>query len=302
MKKIRFDIVKNRKIYYIVSLAIIVAGIIGFVVNGGFNLDIDFTGGTTMTIEMGQELDRAKLDKVEQVTEKAIGEKPSVVQKAGDSNSMLVVKTKELTTEQRDALFQAIKEEFSLTVSAPESTENVSATVGNDIRNKAILSVAIASILMLIYISIRFELTSGIAAVCALLHDVLVMLSAYAIFQIPMSSTFIAAMLTIIGYSINATIIVFDRVRENRKLSHKAPFEETAENSIWQTMTRSVNTTVTTLLTITMVYIFGVTSVKNFALPLIIGIIAGLYSSIFLSSSIWVSLRKMKIGKTSKLS
>lgn len=302
MKKIRFDIVKNRKIYYIVSLAIIVAGIIGFVVNGGFNLDIDFTGGTTMTIEMGQELDRAKLDKVEQVTEKAIGEKPSVVQKAGDSNSMLVVKTKELTTEQRDALFQAIKEEFSLTASAPESTENVSATVGNDIRNKAILSVAIASILMLIYISIRFELTSGIAAVCALLHDVLVMLSAYAIFQIPMSSTFIAAMLTIIGYSINATIIVFDRVRENRKLSHKAPFEETAENSIWQTMTRSVNTTITTLLTITMVYIFGVTSVKNFALPLIIGIIAGLYSSIFLSSSIWVSLRKMKIGKTSKLS
>ena len=120
------------------------------------------------------------------------------------------------------------------------------------------------------------------------------MLAAYAIFQIPMSSTFIAAMLTIIGYSINATIIVFDRTRENRKKDFKRPFEEVAEESIWQTMTRSINTTVTTLLTITMVYIFGVTSVRNFALPLIIGIIAGLYSSIFLSSSIWTSLRGLR--------
>ncbi len=297
MKKIRFDIIKNRKIYYIVSLVIILAGVIGFVVNGGFNLDIDFTGGTTMSIEMGEGLDRAKLDRVETVAEQVLGEKPSVVQKAGDSESLLVIKTKELDTEQRDTLFQAIKEEFSLAVEAPESTENVSATVGEDIRNRAVLSVSVAAVLMLIYISIRFEFMSGVAAVVALLHDVLVMLAAYAIFQIPMSSTFIAAMLTIIGYSINATIIVFDRTRENRKKDFKRPFEEVAEESIWQTMTRSINTTVTTLLTITMVYIFGVTSVRNFALPLIIGIIAGLYSSIFLSSSIWTSLRGLRRKK-----
>lgn len=297
MKKIRFDIIKNRKIYYIVSLVIILAGVIGFVVNGGFNLDIDFTGGTTMSIEMGEGLDRTKLDRVETVAEQVLGEKPSVVQKAGDSESLLVIKTKELDTEQRDTLFQAIKEEFSLAVEAPESTENVSATVGEDIRNRAVLSVSVAAVLMLIYISIRFEFMSGVAAVVALLHDVLVMLAAYAIFQIPMSSTFIAAMLTIIGYSINATIIVFDRTRENRKKDFKRPFEEVAEESIWQTMTRSINTTVTTLLTITMVYIFGVTSVRNFALPLIIGIIAGLYSSIFLSSSIWTSLRGLRRKK-----
>lgn len=297
MKKIRFDIIKNRKIYYIVSLVIILAGVIGFVVNGGFNLDIDFTGGTTMSIEMGEGLDRAKLDRVETVAEQVLGEKPSVVQKAGDSESLLVIKTRELDTEQRDTLFQAIKEEFSLAVEAPESTENVSATVGEDIRNRAVLSVSVAAVLMLIYISIRFEFMSGVAAVVALLHDVLVMLAAYAIFQIPMSSTFIAAMLTIIGYSINATIIVFDRTRENRKKDFKRPFEEVAEESIWQTMTRSINTTVTTLLTITMVYIFGVTSVRNFALPLIIGIIAGLYSSIFLSSSIWTSLRGLRRKK-----
>lgn len=297
MKKIRFDIIKNRKIYYIVSLVIILAGVIGFVVNGGFNLDIDFTGGTTMSIEMGEGLDRTKLDRVETVAEQVLGEKPSVVQKAGDSESLLVIKTKELDTEQRDTLFQAIKEEFSLAVEAPESTENVSATVGEDIRNRAVLSVSVAAVLMLIYISIRFEFMSGVAAVVALLHDVLVMLAAYAIFQIPMSSTFIAAMLTIIGYSINATIIVFGRTRENRKKDFKRPFEEVAEESIWQTMTRSINTTVTTLLTITMVYIFGVTSVRNFALPLIIGIIAGLYSSIFLSSSIWTSLRGLRRKK-----
>lgn len=300
MKKIRFDIIKNRKIYYIVSLVIVLAGVIGFIVNGGFNLDIDFTGGTTMNIEMGEALDRAKLDRVEEVAEQALGEKPSVVQKAGDSDSLLVIKTKELSTEQRDALFQAIKEEFSLTVEAPESTENVSATVGEDIRNRAVLSVSVAAVLMLIYISIRFEFTSGVAAVVALLHDVMVMLAAYAIFQIPMNSTFIAAMLTIIGYSINATIIVFDRTRENRKKDFKRPFEEVAEESIWQTMTRSINTTVTTLLTITMVYIFGVTSVRNFALPLIIGIVAGLYSSIFLSSSIWISLRGLRHKKSAK--
>ena len=292
MKKIRFDIIKNRKIYYIVSLVIILAGVIGFVVNGGFNLDIDFTGGTTMSIEMGEGLDRAKLDRVETVAEQVLGEKPSVVQKAGDSESLLVIKTKELDTEQRDTLFQAIKEDFSLAVEAPESTENVSATVGEDIRNRAVLSVSVAAVLMLIYITIRFELTSGLAAVTCLIHDLLIMLSVYVWFQIPLDTGFIAAALTILGYSINASIIVFDRIRENLRVARKEPFEEVAERSVWQTMGRTINTTLTTLFTVGMIFVLGVPSLKQFTLPLIVGIVAGAWSSIMLSASFWSFYRK----------
>lgn len=296
----KFNIIAHRKIFYSISLAIVVLGILSMVFRG-FNLDIDFVGGTTMTIEMGTELDRAKLDEVKGVAANAIGFEPSVVQKAGDSNSAVIIKTKELDSATRDKMFNAMKDKYSLKDENLLATDNVSATVGKDIRNRAIMAVTVASALILLYIWIRFELTSGIAAVLALLHDVFIMVAAYSLFQIPLNATFIAAMLTILGYSINATIIVFDRVRETRKMNKKESFEVAAERSIWQTLTRSVNTTITTLLTITMVYIFGVDSVRNFALPLIIGIFAGLYSSVFVSTSLWTTLRKMGIGKKAKV-
>ena len=153
---------------------------------------------------------------------------------------------------------------------------------------------------MLVYIAIRFDIRSGLAAVCALCHDLLVMLSAYIIFRLPFNINFIAAALTILGYSINATIVVFDRARENAKANPKADFGDVMDKSIWQTMTRSINTTITTLLTITMVLIMGVTSIRNFCWPLFVGVLAGCFSSVCISGNIWVRLKRWKPGKGEK--
>jgi preprotein translocase subunit SecF len=153
------------------------------------------------------------------------------------------------------------------------------------------LALALATIAMLIYIGIRFEFNFGVAAIIALLHDVLITLGVYALFKVPVDSAFIAAMLTVIGYSINDTIVVFDRIRENQKYMRRNNVTELANASITQTMTRSVNTVLTVMITITAVYIF-VPSVRNFAFPLIIGIASGCYSSIFIASPIWVMLKK----------
>ena len=170
--------------------------------------------------------------------------------------------------------------------------EDVSASVGSDLQRSAVLCAALAIVLMLLYITFRFELTSGLAAVVCLVHDLLIMLSVYVWLQIPLDSNFIAAALTILGYSINASIIVFDRVRENLRTARKEPFESVAERSVWQTMGRTINTTLTTLFTIGMVFILGVPSLKQFTLPLIVGILAGAWSSILLSASLWGFFRK----------
>ena len=162
-----------------------------------------------------------------------------------------------------------------------------------DLRQAALMSTIIAVALMLVYISIRFKPLSAIAAVICLIHDLLVMLIAYSLFSIPMQSTMIAAFLTILGYSINATIIIFDRMREERKLDRERDLGDIANDSIRATLTRSLNTTLTTLFTIGMIYLFGVESIRSFALPLIVGIVAGLYSSVCLAGNIWVVLDKL---------
>ena len=185
-------------------------------------------------------------------------------------------------------LFNELKTKYSLNQSALVSTNRIGPSVGKELRQKALLSAAVATLGILIYTTLRFELKSGIAAIIALIHDLLVMVTVYAVLQIPVNSSFIAAMLTILGYSINDTIVVFDRIRENRKMGKIKDFTEIADVSITQTMSRSINTVLTTLFTITAVYIFGVSSIKDFALPLIVGIISGCYSSIFIASPIWV--------------
>ena len=169
---------------------------------------------------------------------------------------------------------------------------NVGASVSADLRTAAIIATLIAILLMLVYISFRFEILSGLTAVICLAHDIFVMFAVYSLLQIPLNSTMIAALLTILGYSINATIIVFDRIRENVKLNSKDKFEENVDRSIKQTLTRSLNTTLTTLFTIGMVYILGVDSIKQFALPIIVGIFAGLFSSVCLAGNIWAILKK----------
>ena len=171
----------------------------------------------------------------------------------------------------------------------------VSAEVSDSLKKTAVSATALAIILMLVYIAFRFEGRASIAAVVCLAHDIIVMLLAYVVFQVPVSSTVIAAILTILGYSINATIVIFDRIRENNKQMHGVSFEDKVDSGIKSTLWRSLNTTITTLITIGLIYFMGVTSIKNFALPLIVGIISGVYSSVCLSGNVWVALKK--IGK-----
>jgi preprotein translocase subunit SecF len=169
--------------------------------------------------------------------------------------------------------------------------------VGRDLSKAAFTASLVAVALILVYIGFRFEFKSGIAAVCALIHDLLVMLSFYVIFRIPFNINFIAAALTILGYSINATIVVFDRVRENRRNMNTGSFAEIVDSSIWDTMTRSVNTTVTTLIVMLMLLILGVSSIRNFALPICIGIVCGCYSSVCISGPLWNLMNHGRVHK-----
>ena len=285
------DIMGKRKIFFIISTVIILTGIITMLA-AGLNQDIDFTGGTAFHFNIGQEFEN---EEISQLVEEVIGFEPSTVQRAGEAGTEVIIKTREIDTDTRDQVFERLKEEYGLD---PETdrlgSENFNETIGQELKNQAFLATIIAAILMLAFITIRFEFRSGVAAVIALMHDLLVMLTVYTLFRIPINTTFIAAMLTILGYSINDTIVVFDRIRENTKKMRKDKFAHVVNTSIWQTIARSINTSITTLVTIVALYILGVPSIKEFAFPLIIGILSGMYSSIFIASPVWVMWKEFE--------
>lgn len=282
-----FDIVKNKWIFLGLSIALVVISIASlFIV--GLNLDVDFTGGTTMYVNIGKEFDN---NEISSIVEEAVGTKPSSVQKSGDAGTEVVIKIRSLDTEERAKMFDAIKEKYSLEQEALLQVDNVNATVGSELKRSAIMSAVIAIILMLVYISFRFEFWSGIAAVLSLAQNVLILLGVYSIFKLPINTTFIAAILTIVGYSINDTIVIFDRIREDSRFMKKKPFSEVVNSGIWKSITRSINTSVTTLLTIVILAIVGVPAIKEFALPIIIGICVGTFSSIFIASPIWALIK-----------
>lgn len=293
-----FDFVKNKKIFFIITGVVLLLGIICMLIRG-FNVDTDFAGGTNMQVHIGKTLDAAELDNIRSIAEDVIGMPVSSIQKSGTNADEVIIKMKEIDSEIREALFAKLAEVYSLTDDDLLSVTNVGASMSADLRRAAITSTIIAVVLMLVYIAFRFKFVSAIAAVLCLIHDLAIMLIAYSLFQIPMQSTMIAALLTILGYSINATIIIFDRIREGRRQNAKQPFGEVVNTAVHNTLTRSINTTLTTLFTIGMIYIFGVESIRSFALPLIIGIFAGLYSSVCLAGNLWVVLDKYlpKLGK-----
>ncbi len=295
-----FNIVQNKKIFYIVSIIVILAGVVSLFVRGGFVSSIDFAGGVECNIETGKAVDQAVTAKIADTVAAStkLDKKAISVTKMGDNGTQASVKlSASLDSEAVIALKEALVKDLGVEKEAITDFESVSASVGKETQNSAILAVAIAVILMLIYITVRFEFLSGCAAVCALVHDVLIMLSAYAILGLPINTSFIAAMLTIVGYSINATIVQFDRVRENVKMSSKSKFADLVNKSIWQTMARSLYTTITTLVVILVLYIMGVPSIKEFALPIMIGLVAGTWSSVFLSGNFWVFFKKLSGAK-----
>ncbi len=288
-----FTITKHRFIYYSISAVIILAGIImGFV--KGFNESVEFIGGTEISVEVGKAFDNAEIAKV---VSDATGVEVSTVQKMGDAKTQASIKSLELNSKQRDKATTALKEKYGLDDNAILSVDSVSATVGSELKRNALVGSLIAVLLMLVYISFRFEVLSGCAAVCALIHDVLIMLSVYTIFQIPVDTSLIAALLTILGYSINATIILFDRVRENTRLKRKESFENIMNLSVRQTLGRSINTTVTTLIVLVVLWIMGVESIKVFTIPILVGVVAGLYSSVLLSGNFWIFFKKLRKDK-----
>lgn len=290
--KTNLKVIKNYKIYFAVSLAVI---IIGFALAGirGFNFGIDFTGGTLIEINMGKYVESTE---IREITDKI--DKNMQINYIGENRDGIQLKSiVDLNNEKRTELFNEFAEKYSLDKNDLVKSDQFGPAVGKEIQQKALLSVVIATLAMLVYISFRFKFDFGVAAITALLHDVLVVIAIYAIFRIPLNNPFVAAMLTVVGYSINDTIVVFDRIRENLRGAKRDSHEEVADLSINQTLSRSINTSLTTLLSIAALYVMGVDSIKEFTLPLIAGISIGVYSSIFIASPIWVLINKKKRKK-----
>jgi SecD/SecF fusion protein len=282
-----FSYVKNFKWFGLPSLLICLVAVAALTAMPFgvtlFNFDIDFTGGTSFHYDTKTEMTAERLNEISGMVFDATGQQPSAPQRVGDTE--VLIKMADTGSEDREAIFNRLKEAFPNLETL--EVNNVGASVGADLRRAAVLSVIVASILILLYITIRFQFSSGLASIIAQLHDVAILLAAYVIFQLPINMTFIAVLLTTLGYQINATIVLFDRIRENRKRMQKTTFAGVIDRSIKQTLSRNINTTLTTLLPITCIIILGVPSVRNFALPIAIGLIAGAYSSIALSGPLW---------------
>ena len=286
------NITGRKKIYVTISVVLMIISIISLIFQG-FNLNTDFAGGIAVTYTINSDFEVAD---VEAVCSEALGanQKASSVQKS-EGNDVIIkfgydnsLKTDEERTAFANERITAITEAFTAEYGEVEliNRDVVSPSTGQDLARSAVWMSVLAAIAILVYISFRFEFFSGAIAVLALAHDILILCGIYSVLQIAIDTNFIAALLTVLGYSINNTIVVFDRIRENTRHAKKQTYSEIANTSINQTLGRSINTTVTTLITIVTVYIMGVTSIKDFTLPIIIGIIIGTYSSIFVAGPV----------------
>ena len=261
--------------------------------NKALNYSLEFSGGTSTTVTFNEDMDIKTIDsEVTPVVEEVTGDKNVQPTKVVGTNQV-VIKTRSLTQEEREALQNALVEKFGVDENTI-STESISSTVSKEMRQDAIVAVVVATICMLLYIWFRFkDIRFASSAVLALLHDVLVVLAFYAIARISVGNTFIACMLTIVGYSINATIVIFDRIRENMHGSRRIDnIEEVVNSSITQTLTRSIYTSFTTFVMVAVLYIMGVSSIREFAAPLMVGILVGAYSSVCVTGALWLVMKK----------
>lgn len=291
------DFVGKRKIFFTISIILILLAPVGmgiFAAKDGkaLNYSLDFMGGTSTNVTFNEDLTLAEIDKeVKPIFKEVTGDADIQASKVAGGNEV-VFKTRSLSLDEREKLNQKLVEKFD--VDANEITaENISSTVSAEMRRDAFVAVVIATISMLLYIWFRFkDIRFASSAVLALVHDVLVVLAFYALARISVGNTFIACMLTIVGYSINATIVIFDRIRENmRNMGKKADLAEVVNVSITQTLTRSIYTSFTTFITILVLFVLGVPSIREFALPIMVGIICGAYSSVCVTGPLWYTLK-----------
>ncbi len=287
------ELTKNRWKFVLIPALVIAIGIVMYIVHGGFNFDVEFMGGVRMQVNMHSEFDNKEIvDLIQTNTTDTVS---ATVQK-GSTNEIAVIKTPPVEDNVKTEIFNAIKDKYSLQDSDLISESSASASFGLETQRKALMYTLLAIICILIYIAIRFEWRSAVMAVVALAINVVVMAAVYTITNIPLNTTFIAAMLTVIGYSINNTIVIFDRIRENQKTRKKdETISAMVDRSIFETMGRTINSTITTLITIVLIYILGVSTIKDFSLPLIVGIIAGAFTSIFIASTFWAAWRESEM-------
>ncbi len=287
--KKEFKFIENRRIFYIISVAVIVLGLV-FSLFRGFNYGIDFTGGTMMQINMGQQVETQE---VEGHLKEFQLEDLSVIL-AGDNNEQIIIKsTSALDNEGRSAVVEHLGDIYGIKGEDVLASEEFGPTVGDELKANAVKSVCIAAIGMLIYIIIRFKSWKyGLASIAGVGHDVLLVLAFYAIFNVTINNPFIAGILTVVGYSINDTIVIFDRIRENKKIYKKENHLKLINLSVNQTIDRSVMTSLTTLVCMIPLFFMVSTSIREFVLPLMVGILVGTYSSIFVCSPILYELFK----------
>lgn len=293
------DFLKHRKIWFAISALIIAAGVGGMAYYSStegkaFNYSIEFAGGTSTTVDFGKEYS------IEEIEKEIIPYVSDIIGDSGvqattvDESTEIVLKTRALTLEERDELNAMLVEKFGVDESTITS-QSISSTVSKEMRNSAVTAIVVACICMLIYIRLRFrDVRFAASAIIALVHDVFVVITAYVLIRITVGNTFIACILTIVGYSINDTIVIFDRIRENMHgLDRETPEKlyEISNSSLTQTLTRSVNTSITTIIMVVLLFILGVPAIKEFALPLMIGLICGSYSSIFIATELWYEMK-----------
>lgn len=291
------DFVGKRKIFFTISLILILVAPVGmgiFSAKDGkaLNYSLEFMGGTSTNVTFNEDLSIEEIDKeVKPVVQEVTGDANIQAAKVAGSNAV-IIKTRSLSLEEREELNQKLVDTFGVDESTI-SAESISSTVSSEMRRDAVIAVVIATICMLIYIWFRFkDVRFASSAVLALVHDVLVVLGFYAVARVSVGNTFIACMLTIVGYSINATIVIFDRIRENMKtMGKKQDLADVVNVSITQTLTRSIYTSFTTFVTIFVLFILGVASIREFALPIMVGIICGAYSSVCVTGTLWYTLR-----------
>ncbi len=293
------NFVKPKNLFFGISAAVIILGLCFTFVNrsaigGALNYSIEFAGGTSTNVTFNEDYSLADFEStILPVVTEATGDATPQIQKI-EGSMAFIIKTKELTIDVRESLNQALAEKFGVDVSLITS-ETISPSISSEMKSDAVTAVIIATILMLLYIWIRFsDIKFAASAVVALLHDVLIVFGFYAVSRIAVGNTFIACMLTIVGYSINATIVIFDRIRENlAENKGKLDYNEIVNRSITQTLTRSIYTSWTTFVMVLILYIMGVAAIKEFALPLMVGIICGAYSSVCITGSLWLTMKKV---------
>ncbi len=274
------DIIGKRKLWMSISGIVILIGLVSILFQG-MNLGIDFAGGTIMEFTFDQAVSN------QEIREELKGfdlTKKITIQQTGSNNGVLI-RMEKLSASTIAQIEETLEGKYS---GQMLRTESVGATIGKELRNKALLSLVLASIAIVAYISMRFEFRFAIAAIAALLHDLLIVLGIFSLLRIEINGPFVAALLTIIGYSINDTIVIFDRIREKIKLSKRQSFASLTNTAILDTLPRSINTSLTTLLPILAIIFLGGTTIQNFMIALLVGMLSGTYSSIFVASPILV--------------